>query len=66
MTEINYSHDIVPEDKQYKAVIKANDHIIHVSQGFEFELDAERYADGYHKGFVEGIIHFANNFGKIE
>jgi len=64
MTEINYWSEIFKEDGQYKAFIKANSDTIHVSQGFEFELDAERYADGYNNGYAEALIHFANNFGR--
>ena len=64
MTEINYSNEIIQKDGWYKAVIKANSDIIHISKGFEFHLDAERYADGYHKGYADALVHFANNFGR--
>ncbi len=64
MAEINYWNEIVEEYGSYKAIIKANSDKIHTSQGFEFHLDAERYADGYHKGYADALVHFANNFGK--
>lgn len=64
MSEINYWNEIVQEDGKYKALMKANSDTIHTSQGFEFQLDAERYADGYLKGYAEALVHFANNFGK--